>query len=319
MTSFVDALVLQASAALRQGDLAAAERHATHILEAAPDHAEAHNLLAVVCARRNDPAGSINRLRTAQRLAPASYAYARNLVVLLCRGGHLGEADQVFAAFASASTAENDVAGLKALIDRQRGIGEADHKAAFEEIYRSNAWGAGSGLGSLSDATYAYRDYLQSFLAMNNVRSVLDIGCGDWQFSQHIDWGTIDYLGVDVSETALARARAHERANIAFRLMDATRDDLPAVDLVILKDVMQHWPNAAIDAFLPKLARCRWALITNRQIPNDPTINADIALGNVRSIDLMRAPFLLCGAHVFRFVADEAKSVFLWSRTERHA
>jgi SAM-dependent methyltransferase len=59
-------------------------------------------------------------------------------------------------------------------------------------------WGAGSGPGSASHETIAYRAFLQGFLQWNRVRSVVDLGCGDWQFSRFIDWSGVDYTGVDV-------------------------------------------------------------------------------------------------------------------------
>lgn len=300
-------LVARAASSLRQGDLDAARNHAVRILQANPQYAEAHNLLAVICSRRNEAGAAIEHLKLARAEAPLSYAYTRNLVVLLARQGCLGEADAVVGDFVDKGAAGDQAAGLRGLLERERGLGQADHGAAFEEIYRSNAWGKGSGLGSLSEATASYRDYLQGFMAMNGVRSVADIGCGDWQFSRHIDWGGIDYLGIDVSATALHKARHHQRDNIVFRQMDVTREGVPPCDLVILKDVMQHWPNADITAFLPQLSSARWALITNRLIPGDPRVNTDITLGNVRSLDLSNAPFELAGGHIFRFVSNGAQ------------
>ena len=35
----------------------------------------------------------------------------------------------------------------------------------------------------------------QQFLKDNAIRSVVDAGCGDWEFSQAIDWTGIDYKG----------------------------------------------------------------------------------------------------------------------------
>ena len=77
------------------------------------------------------------------------------------------------------------------------------HAEVFDFIYSSNEWSIGSGFGSLPQTTETYRGFLQEFLARNDVRSVIDAGCGDWQFSRLIDWTGIDYLGIDVSAVAL--------------------------------------------------------------------------------------------------------------------
>lgn len=45
-----------------------------------------------------------------------------------------------------------------------------------------------------------YVDMLQRFLHDYEIRSVVDLGCGDWQFSRLIDWSGVDYLGLDVVE-----------------------------------------------------------------------------------------------------------------------
>src|SRR5882762_4435764 len=67
----------------------------------------------------------------------------------------------------------------------------------FEEIYAQNAWGFGSGHGSLPAATKGYRTFLTQFLKQNSIKSVVDFGSGDWQFSRLIDWSGIEYLGLE--------------------------------------------------------------------------------------------------------------------------
>jgi hypothetical protein len=49
----------------------------------------------------------------------------------------------------------------------------------FDTNYRA---GWGSGLGSLVSSTVTYRYIIESFIRLNDVHSVLDVGCGDWQF-----------------------------------------------------------------------------------------------------------------------------------------
>jgi hypothetical protein len=68
----------------------------------------------------------------------------------------------------------------------------------FEYIYAANIWGHGSGGGSSPINTRGYRRFLQNFLRKNNIKSVVDLGCGDWQFSHLIDWKGIRYSGFDV-------------------------------------------------------------------------------------------------------------------------
>ena len=192
-----------------------------------------------------------------------------------------------------------------------------DHAEIFDYIYRNDLWKGGSGSGSTEEATVHYRQFLHNFLRSNNVKSVLDLGCGDWQFSRHMDWTGIDYLGVDVSRVALANTRSFAKPGIAFRQLNAVTDPLPPADLLVAKDVLQHWSNADILALLPKLSSFRYALITNGFLPDagDQT-NQDIAPGvSCRPVDLLRPPFNVPGAYVSWLLADEPKYLFLWTRS----
>jgi SAM-dependent methyltransferase len=189
-----------------------------------------------------------------------------------------------------------------------------DHAEIFDGIYARNDWLEGSGPGSMEESTRNYRKFLQNFLKCNGIKSLLDVGCGDWQFSRHLDWTDIDYLGIDVSSIALTAAKAFAGPGIRFRHLDAATDTLPSADLVLVKDVLQHWSNAEIIAFLPKLTMFRMALITNGFNPFKLAMtNLDIATGDWRPVDLQEPPFNVRGIYVYAYFGGEPKQVFLWS------
>jgi SAM-dependent methyltransferase len=190
------------------------------------------------------------------------------------------------------------------------------HSEVFDTIYRDGVWRGGSGPGSREDVTRVYRDYLQYFMRVNRVTSVVDLGCGDWEISRHMDWTGINYTGVDVSAVVLQSTQKFTRDGVRFLRADAMVDPLPYADLLIAKDVLQHWPNADILSFLPQLTKYRLALITNAWAP--PGVgrrNENIQLGDWRAINLADAPFNLPGCFVFAFRAFEQKGVFLWMRS----
>jgi len=62
----------------------------------------------------------------------------------------------------------------------------------FDFLHTNNERCVGTGFGSLPWTTESYRRLLQDFLACRAIRSVVDVGCGDWQFSRLIDWRGID-------------------------------------------------------------------------------------------------------------------------------
>jgi 2-polyprenyl-3-methyl-5-hydroxy-6-metoxy-1,4-benzoquinol methylase len=122
----------------------------------------------------------------------------------------------------------------------------------FNRIYAEGTWGkdvAGkgtSGTGSTLEITREYRAYVEDFIRTHNVKSVVDAGSGDWTFSSAIDWNGASYLGVDIASDVIATVRTkYEKGNIRFQVGDIT-DDLPAADLLISKDVLQHLSNELV-------------------------------------------------------------------------
>jgi hypothetical protein len=176
-------------------------------------------------------------------------------------------------------------------VDRQSPLTQT-----FNRIYSEGVWGrdvAGkgtSGSGSTLEITREYRVYLQEFLKTHHVVSIVDAGCGDWGFSSTIDWADASYLGVDIASDVIGAVRKkYEKGRITFRVGDIT-EDLPAADLLISKDVLQHLPNALVQKFIRnnlKRGKYKWALLTNDR----GSANGDTVPGGYRAIDLSAPPF----------------------------
>jgi SAM-dependent methyltransferase len=187
-----------------------------------------------------------------------------------------------------------------------------DHKSVFNKIYNDNAWGCGSGWGSVPKSTEAYRQFIMDFIRFNEIKSVLDIGCGDWQFSKLIDWSGIQYTGLDVSDVVLSNTKNLARPGVSFIEANALTDPLPEAELVLIKDVLQHWSNVDIINFLPRLGKFDRALITNGFSPGQlVNTNKDIKTGGWRPVDLIKQPFNLKGSYIYQYVGDEPKRIFL--------
>lgn len=170
----------------------------------------------------------------------------------------------------------------------------------FEIIYDKNKWQFGSGEGSLERYTKKYVRFLENFLEEHKVNSVLDFGCGDWQFSKHIDWGEREYHGIDIVKTVVeANQKNYQTGKKSFSLIDEN-SELEVADLFIAKDVFQHWSNRKILNFLPQLKKYKYVLITNCGDLYQ-CLNADIENGGFRTLDLSQPPFGLRGSHVFSF------------------
>lgn len=167
-------------------------------------------------------------------------------------------------------------------------------RKTFENIYAKKLWGEGSGWGSSPDNTDTYRKFLNTFMLDNNIRTVIDIGCGDWMFSKLINWSKQEYLGYDIVAPVITDCiKEYTSSNITFRCANILNDKVkpPIADLYIVKDVLQHWSNSDIKKFFKKTHRLfRYMLITN-DFRSTEEVNQDAVMGSFQNIDITKPPF----------------------------
>ncbi len=186
-------------------------------------------------------------------------------------------------------------------------------KAVFSQQYGERpSWGHGSGPGSDVLTTTAYRAFVDQFIGMNGIRTVVDIGCGDWRFSRFINYEGVDYLGYDVVPQVIAQNQerfGRPGGGRRFSLMPPSLDALEPADLLIIKDVLQHVPDQQILDFkniaFPKY---KYVLVTNSFRKHGTEVNIDIEVGGFRCLDVASAPYSFQGAWVLEFDSP------LWER-----
>ena len=196
----------------------------------------------------------------------------------------------------------------------------SSHEHVFTEIYTNGVWGRNdrgegfSGGGSLLQNTKKYIAFLEQFMRKHSIQTVVDAGCGDWEFSRYVDWRGVQYLGFDVVDHVIKKNRERFNAkNVNFVSGNFLAMDLPSADLLICKHVLQHLPNADILSFLPQLKKFKYCLITNEVDPQSlSSDDADISIGGGHKIDLSRPPFNIRGQKVLTYyIGGAAHQVFL--------
>nr|AEX62595.1 glycosyl transferase sugar-binding domain protein [Moumouvirus Monve] len=159
-------------------------------------------------------------------------------------------------------------------------------KDIFENIYNTSTWGNGSGPGSNPSYNREYIEVLKKLFDDLDIKSITDIGCGDWQFSRYIDFGNINYLGIDVVPHLIEiNTKLFGKENIKFKHMDIINNSnqVENTDLIILKDVVQHWSTKTIIKVLDVLkTKTKYILLTNCCNQKDPL--DDIKLGEFRPL-----------------------------------
>lgn len=187
---------------------------------------------------------------------------------------------------------------------------ENSAKEIFTKVYSEAEWGRNdrgegfSGTGSLVAFSKDYMLFLQKFISEKNIRSVVDVGCGDWEFSQHIDWKGASYKGFDVVPSVIDKNnKKFSKSGITFECVDVINSELPRADLMLCKDVLQHLTNADISLILKQLPKYKYCLITNDISPDTLTSDNPEILhrGSYRTLDLTKSPFNLKGAKILTY------------------
>ena len=187
---------------------------------------------------------------------------------------------------------------------------------AFTRVYETHIWGdnndptyqGSSGVGS--DIRYnskTYVPFLRNFIKKYKIKSVDDLGCGDFRIGLLIyNDLNVNYLGYDaykkVIDHNLDRFKDYGGA---YRFIHSDfssihdRHNIEPADLCIIKDVIQHWPTANIISFMDYIIaskKFKYILICNcykgdqpgRQ--NDASYRRDIKPGEFSSLSIKHYP-----------------------------
>lgn len=159
----------------------------------------------------------------------------------------------------------------------------------FSHIYDNGVWGVGAGPGSYMENNLEYMQFLTSIIKKYDVASVLDYGCGDWQFSKSMGYSSLvdSYLGVDVVSGVIdTNNKTYASDNVKFQLIGQTFE-FGTYDLIICKDVMQHTPNWYAANLLKSFkAHSKYCILTN-DIVCRPESGLDCDFGGYRTINLL--------------------------------
>lgn len=189
----------------------------------------------------------------------------------------------------------------------QQGFADKTVAETFGEIYEKNVWGgeAGefySGDGSRAEYADVYAEAVRKFIAENKIRRVVDLGCGDFRVAARFVSAGFHYTGCDVVPSLVNHLNEkYKSETVEFKCVNIVEDELPAGDLCLIRQVLQHLSNAEIAEVLRRAGKFK-RLIVTEHYPNPKTKftpNLDIPHGpSVRvqfdsAVVLDEAPFNL--------------------------
>ena len=118
----------------------------------------------------------------------------------------------------------------------------------FEEIYVGRLFGksdSASGPGSTLEATRAIRQSIFDVIEQFQIKSIVDVPCGDLFWLSQLDFSRVEYTGLDIVPKLISDLKESFPSG-NFRLHDATQDDLEYFDLILCRDLFVHLTNAQI-------------------------------------------------------------------------
>jgi hypothetical protein len=168
----------------------------------------------------------------------------------------------------------------------------------FTYIYEEQVWGNNNNneyngsSGSGSSINYnkdSYIPFLQNFIKNNNIKSIVDLGCGDFICGSLI-YGDLDvsYTGYDIYKKIIdynSKTKSSSKYNFEHLDFYNNKENIKNSELFILKDVIQHWSLYNINNFLSYLIdnkKCKYILICN--CCNQTKDNTNIATGDFRPL-----------------------------------
>jgi hypothetical protein len=179
---------------------------------------------------------------------------------------------------------------------RPAATARSENELIFSKIYRTNRWGSAesvSGPGAELRQTQEVRGAVARLLAEYHIRTVVDAGCGDFNWMRHVpgisnlDW----YVGLDVVPDLVERnQRQYGSERFSFRHADITRSAMPAADLVICRDCMVHLTTPDALALLAVIRQSGSSYLLATTYPQ-VTGNPDTADGQWRPLNLQAPPF----------------------------
>jgi len=166
----------------------------------------------------------------------------------------------------------------------------------FTDIYMLNSWGCketASGSSSTVARTTELRSQIPMLIEKLNIKSILDCGCGDFNWMKHVDLSNVQYLGVDIVNKMISRNQEmYTKSNIRFQITDVIYDPPETADLWIARDICCFYGYSEIKKFFQKFLESNSSYLAITSIQTEQE-NINGTTGIWRSLNLAAAPFHL--------------------------
>lgn len=166
----------------------------------------------------------------------------------------------------------------------------------FAGIFKENIWKneeSVSGLGSSLEQTGEIIRLLPEVLTKFNIKSFLDIPCGDFNWIQKINMDDISYTGADIVEDIIAaNNKKYASEKRKFVQLNLIEDQFEKYDLVFCRDCLVHLSFEDIFSSLKNIKRSGSLCFMTTTFTAQKE-NKNIHTGGWRPLNFMKEPFNL--------------------------
>ena len=206
-------------------------------------------------------------------------------------------------------------------------------RRSFESIYRDQRWGSEegspfySGVGSRGEVGRVYTERMSAILNRLEERegplTVVDLGCGDFAIGRELLRlvPTMRYIGCDIVPGLIAHHWDQvDDPRASFEVIDIVADPLPAGNVCLVRQVLQHLNNGDVAKVVAKLGVFSHVYVTEGQpvCPEGPPnpdksvgsgVRFDYQTGRGRGLELHEPPFNCEAEELFRVDAAPVEQV----------
>jgi|TARA_B100001093_G_C26844989_1_gene1022327 SAM-dependent methyltransferase len=189
----------------------------------------------------------------------------------------------------------------------------------FDKIYKKRLWGKKenderlfSGEGSYDlNLTDEYIKVIKNLLISFDNPSVLDLGCGDFEVGKHFIPYVKNYIAADVSSIMIEQnKRRFPDTGVNFVHLDGSKNKIPSVDIILLRQVLQHLSNDDIKNMLKNInqsgAKC---LCLTEHLPINEKFRSNIDKPTSAGIRLGLGSGVNIEEYPFKFNAESCKTL----------
>jgi SAM-dependent methyltransferase len=206
---------------------------------------------------------------------------------------------------------------------RNRRFKSYSTKEMFTEVYSKNLWGTQnqpvigyySGPGSHDVIVVSeYVACIEKFMRKNpNLRSAVDLGCGDFNIGKSIAPFFDEYIGVDIVEEVVEHHRKTVSIeNVTFKTLNAIEEELPYSDVVFVREVLQHLKNDEIIRVINNIKRNTKCLVVTESLPglqHEFTHNLERGIGPNTRVSRGSGVVLSSDPFAMNFAATECLNI----------